>query len=243
MGNRIIRSIRILPSDKTTFETEMEFRAFIQGTMPLRGGYYYFPNQMMNCPDNTFVLFQYDGMIRATGVLVDREKTTVIDERGAKYGGYYLFDMLTLHYLANPIDKNLFKQVYPEFIGFNQTKQIISLRYWDSIFSLLQNIDSFYTEESQSLVPEIEEEMFVFKDMEDYQKNGKNVDAKYNAGHKVKVSKKSPGKSVQKVRHKKFGEGTVVERKGEFIVVNFVSVGRKQLNLQLCLDKGLMEFV
>ena len=71
MGNRIIRSIRILPSDKATFETEMEFKAFIQRTMPERGGYYYFPNQMMNCPENTFVLFQYDGMIRATGVLVD----------------------------------------------------------------------------------------------------------------------------------------------------------------------------
>lgn len=83
--------------------------------------------------------------------------------------------------------------------------------------------------------------MFVFKDMEDYQKNGKNVDAKYNAGHKVKISKKSPGKLAQKVRHKKFGEGTVVEKKGEFIVVNFVSVGRKQLNLKVCQDKGLIE--
>ena len=55
--------------------------------------------------------------------------------------------------------------------------------------------------------------------MEGYKKNGKNVDAKYNAGHKVKISKKSPGKLAQKVRHKKFGEGTVVERKGDFIVV------------------------
>ena len=84
MGNRIIRSIRILPSDKATFETEMEFRSFIQGTMPERGGYYYFPNQMMNCPENTFVLFQYDGMIRATGVLVDREKTAVFRDAVTK---------------------------------------------------------------------------------------------------------------------------------------------------------------
>ena len=242
MGNRIIRSIRILPSDKATFETEMEFRAFIQRTMPARGGYYYFPNQMMNCPENTFVLFQYDGMIRATGVLVDREKTTVIDEKGVMYGGYYLFEVSTIHYLTNPIDKYMFRQVYPGFIGFNQTKQIISLAYWDAIFSLLQNKDSFYTVESQRM-DVVKEEMVVVKDMEDYQKNGKNVDAKYNAGHKVKVSKKSPGKSVQKVRHKKFGEGTVVERKGEFIVVNFASVGRKQLNLKVCQDKGLMEFV
>ena len=66
------------------------------------------------------------------------------------------------------------------------------------------------------LVPEIDVKtpsMFVFKDMEGYKKNGKNVDAKYNAGHKVKTIKKSSGKSVQKVRHKKFGERTVVERK------------------------------
>ena len=83
--------------------------------------------------------------------------------------------------------------------------------------------------------------MFVFKDMEDYQKNGQNVDAKYNAGHKVKTVKKSSGKSVQKVRHKKFGVGTVVERKGEFIIVQFEKVGRKQLNLKVCKDKGLIE--
>ena len=83
--------------------------------------------------------------------------------------------------------------------------------------------------------------MFVFKDMEDYQKNGKNVDANYNAGHKVKVGKKSSGKLVQKIRHKKFGEGVVVEKKGEFIVVQFENVGRKQLNEEMCIEKGLIE--
>lgn len=238
MGNRIIRSIRILPSDKATFETEMEFRSFIQGTMPERGGYYYFPNQMMNCPENTFVLFQYDGMIRATGVLVDREKSAVFDERGAKYGGYYLFDVPTLHYLANPIDKNTFRKACPDFIGFNQTKQIISLKYWDAIFSLLQNMDSFYTGEFQRLVREaIEEKMFAFKGQEDYQKD---VDAEYNAKHGVKPGK---AKRVEKVRHKKFGEGTIVERKGGFLIVQFGKAGRKQLNEKVCLDKGLIEFV
>lgn len=85
--------------------------------------------------------------------------------------------------------------------------------------------------------------MFVFKDMEDYQKNGKNIDAKYNAGHKVKVSKKSFGKPAQKIQHKKFGEGTVVEKNGEFWVVQFENVGRKHLNKKVCLDKGLIKEV
>lgn len=85
--------------------------------------------------------------------------------------------------------------------------------------------------------------MFVFKDWEDYKKNGKNVDAKYNAGHKVKIGKKDAGKTVQKIRHKKFGEGIVVEKKGGFLIIQFDKVGRKQLNEKVCQDKGLIEEV
>lgn len=80
--------------------------------------------------------------------------------------------------------------------------------------------------------------MFVFKDMEDYKIRGQDVDAVYNAELKVKGKKPT----MQRGRHKKFGERTVVETKGELIVVQFKTVGRKQLNLQVCLDKGLMEF-
>lgn len=45
------------------------------------------------------------------------------------------------------------------------------------------------------------------------------------------------------IRHKKFDEGTIVERKGNFLIVQFGKVGRKQLNKKVCLDKGLIEFV
>ena len=54
--------------------------------------------------------------------------------------------------------------------------------------------------------------IFVFKDMDDYRARGKNADAEYNKSH-VKVSKKKAGKVERKVRHKAFGEGTVVEIK------------------------------
>lgn len=79
--------------------------------------------------------------------------------------------------------------------------------------------------------------MFVFKDWEDYQKNGKNVDAEYNAGRKAK------GKNAERIRHKKFGEGVIVEKKDGFLIVQFDKVGRKQLNEKVCLDKELIEFV
>ena len=83
---------------------------------------------------------------------------------------------------------------------------------------------------------------FVFTDWDDYRTNGKAKEAAYNAEH-VKSAKKSSGKVAQKVRHKKFGEGVVMETKGEFIVVNFSTAGKKQLNLKVCLDKGLFFFV
>ena len=92
----IIKSIRVLPSDKGTFPTEQEFKVFIQNTVLSRGGYYYFPGSMMNCPKNTLVLFQYAGMIRATGVLIDLAKEKKIDERGLEYAGYYKFDVDTV---------------------------------------------------------------------------------------------------------------------------------------------------
>ncbi len=135
---QLVSSIRILPSDKTTFKTESDFKFFIENTMKTRGGYYYFPNLAMNCPLNTLVLFQYDGMIRAIGILTDTKKKPVDDERGIKYSGYYKFDIETLKYLQKPIDKFQFKSVYPAFKSFSQTKQIIPLEYLETIKELLQ---------------------------------------------------------------------------------------------------------
>ncbi len=59
----------------------------------------------------------------------------------------------------------------------------------------------------------------------------------------MKPRKKSSGKPAQKVQHKKFVEGTVVERKDGFLIVQFGKAGRKQLNYEICVQKGLIEFV
>ena len=54
----------------------------------------------------------------------------------------------------------------------------------------------------------------------------------------------STGKTEQrKVRHKIFGEGTVIDIKDGFLIVNFLKEGKKQLNYQICMDKGLIEFI
>ena len=156
MNKDIVTSIRILPSDKTTFGKEEDFRFFIENTMIIRGGDYYFPKLMMNCPKNTFVLFQYNGKIRAIGLLIDLNKSTVFDERGVEYAGYYKFDTNTLVYLENPIDKETLKTVYPEFNSFSQSKQIIPLEYLDDILDLLQSTNSVVLDTNLSLISEIE---------------------------------------------------------------------------------------
>ena len=54
--------------------------------------------------------------------------------------------------------------------------------------------------------------------------------------------KDGKAKKVERIRHQKFGEGVIVERKDGFLIVQFGKAGRKQLNEKVCLDKGLIEF-
>lgn len=156
MNKELVTSIRILPNDKGTFSKESEFKYFIENTMIKRGGDYYFPNLMMNCPRNTFVLFQYDGMIRAIGLLSDLEKALVVDERGVSYAGYYKFDTDTLVYLDSPLDKDMLKLVYPEFNSFSQSKQVIPLKYLDDILDLLESTNSVSIDDDNHIISEID---------------------------------------------------------------------------------------
>ena len=135
--DKVIESIRILPNDKETFRTEEDFNYFIEKQLIDRGGYYYFPNQMMRCPDNTLVLFQYNGSIKAVGILIESKKTTVYDEEGKEYSGYYKFDINTIYTLNGPISKEKMRKINPSFKNFNQSKQIIPLEYLEEILKII----------------------------------------------------------------------------------------------------------
>ena len=132
-----INSIRILPNSKSTFPKELDFKLFVEKTMGDRGGYYYFPGAMMQCPDDTLVLFQYDGKIRAYGILIDKCKKISFDEQGNTYAGYYKFDVNNLRYLNSPIDRDSITKIYPEFTGFSRAKQRIPIEYLDDILAIL----------------------------------------------------------------------------------------------------------
>ena len=108
-------------------------------------------------------------------------------------------------------------------------------------------------------------QMFVFKDMDDYENRGKNVDAEYTkmmAAAKKKGTKKlvfvapsvpkpEPKPQIEipadivgrQVEHKAFGLGKITAIEGTSIVVRFDKVGLKKMGYEFCMEKKLLEFI
>ena len=107
--------------------------------------------------------------------------------------------------------------------------------------------------------------MFVFKDMDDYNSRGKNVDAEYakmiadNKKNKYntpvvvqpvipKPEQKPyvviPNDIVRKsVKHKSFGIGIITNIEGGTIAVEFDKVGMKKIGYEFCMNNKLLEFI
>ena len=67
----IIPEIRFLPMSKDVFATYEDAKEFILNIMPNRGGIYYYMESKMNCLENSFVLFQYDGSLIGYAVYLE----------------------------------------------------------------------------------------------------------------------------------------------------------------------------
>lgn len=95
----------------------------------------------------------------------------------------------------------------------------------------------------------VKPKMYVFKDMADYKARGTNVDKEYAAylatlGKKKSSggTKSSSGLKGKKIKHKTYGVGTIVKYDGTIITTKFGSETRT-LNYQVCIDKGLIDFI
>ncbi|MCD8127263.1 MAG: HNH endonuclease [Clostridiales bacterium] len=108
--------------------------------------------------------------------------------------------------------------------------------------------------------------MFVFKDMDDYKTRGKDVDAEYMKmlAERKKSDKKSAQKPImptpvaapampkpcvppqvvgKRLKHKIYGEGTIIGVAGTIMVVSFDTVDEKKLGYEVCVKNGLIEFL
>lgn len=142
MNYQSVKEIRILPNSKEVFFNEKDFKYYITHSLDKRTNngrtIYYVSNRMMRCSNNTLVLFQYDNMIRAVGILVSEKKEHGYSESGEEYSGYYLFDIDSICYLKKPINGESIKKIHSSFKNFNQSFQIIPIDCLNEILSLLK---------------------------------------------------------------------------------------------------------
>ena len=91
--------------------------------------------------------------------------------------------------------------------------------------------------------------LYVFRDMDEYNARGKNVDQEYAAllaernDSKKSTCKKSVGIKGRQVKHVIYGIGNVVKLEDNTLHVVFAGNNKKLLNYSMCLEKGLIEFI
>ncbi len=135
----IIAEIRFLPMSQEIFPTYDDVKQFIIETMPNRGGTYYYMKTKMDCPVNTFVLFQYAGELIGYAVLIDKialEQPLVLAD-GKEYNGYYQFAPSTITLLNKPITKEEFSSIDPAFKAFSQSHQKKVVGLLPAIFEII----------------------------------------------------------------------------------------------------------
>lgn len=136
-GGHIISEIRLLPMSTQVFNSMDEVSEFLLHDMPLRGGTYYYKTSKMVIEKDTFVLFQYAGLLVGSAICicnVDLPEDFSLD--GESYNGYYQFDISTIVLFDNPITKEQFKTIDFDFKGFNQSHQKKPVGLLPSIFKL-----------------------------------------------------------------------------------------------------------
>ena len=72
-----------------------------------------------------------------------------------EYAGYYRFDVDSLKYPANPLNKERLKSAYPNFNSCSQPKQIIPLEYLDDIWDLLHDTNKVSLDDDVDVITEI----------------------------------------------------------------------------------------
>ena len=157
----IIKEIRFLPMSDKIFPTYEDVKKFIVEIMPSRGGTYYFMKSKMDCPANTFVLFQYGVELIGYAVhsgTVELENPLVFSD-GNEYNGYYQFAPGTITLLNKPITKEDFASIDLSFKGFNQSHQKKVVGLLPAIFEIIKGKGGYIKSSSfeSGLPEEIEE--------------------------------------------------------------------------------------
>lgn len=152
----IINEVRLLPMSGKIFSKYDDVKKFLLEEMSNRGGTYYYMKSKMNCENNTFVLFQYDGKLIGYAIC---EKRVILDtpvqEDDFIYNGYYVFKKESIRVFKEPMMSEIFKQIDPDFKGFNQSNQKKGVGLLPAIFQYVTNESgTIEPKHNESILPE-----------------------------------------------------------------------------------------
>jgi hypothetical protein len=138
-------AVRILPMDS---QLEFEGRSIeeVQRTFffeellrPNRpAGKYRYREKGLNAETGSVVLFQYEGKIIASAILIEVERFPT-PERGTYHGAFY-FDPNSIK-VFDPIGPEVIAGIWPEFSGFSHVKQILDPRRFTQFEGTLTGVE------------------------------------------------------------------------------------------------------
>ena len=133
----LVEEIRLLPMSKSVFSTREEVEEFFSYTLVKRGGKYLYKTHTMNCSDNTLVLFQYNGALIASAILLSQGKLRKMQD---DYTGYYLFDVSTITIFNKDITLKQIQKIEPNIHTFGMGAQSIRINELPKVLSLIKSV-------------------------------------------------------------------------------------------------------
>lgn len=138
----IVEEIRLLPMGKSVFSTREEVEEFFSHTLVERGGKYLYKSHTMNCKNNTLVLFQYDGALIASALLVSQGK---LKKPKDDYTGYYLFDVSSVTVFNKNITLKQIHKIDPNIHAFGMGAQVIDKNKLSKLLTHIKSVSDTNT--------------------------------------------------------------------------------------------------
>jgi len=125
-------------------EFEGSSRRYVQQTFFLKelssrpNGYYRYRKTSLKAPMGSVVLFQYDGYIIASAILMGVE--TFQREEAGGYRGAMHFDVKSIK-VFDPVSSSTIARIWPEFKAFGRAKQSLSPDCYPTFVQKLSDVE------------------------------------------------------------------------------------------------------
>lgn len=132
--NKEFEEIRLLPMSKDEFDTYENVCNWLNSGMHDGEGKYYYKRRNISTNNNILVMFQYNGEVIATAIMIDEEK---FNDSVEGYSGIYYFDRDSILVLKEPINKFDIQRIDNTFKNFSQATTRFNKDTYDDFIKLI----------------------------------------------------------------------------------------------------------